>query len=233
MRAGVSDNLGGVMSNETKNPVESVEDKLKRIQLENALLEQENLKEELDAKKAEKERRGLDIKKLKRDLEKDALATMQAQDDRKSQGRTFAQDDATDRYKWSVCTHRKGGVVSARDMRALTTGGSEDQYAVIKHQMINGDIWVRCMRCGKTWSPPVESNFYFRDGKMVAPVDGVFDKDAFTQAQKDYMVACQFPTRNSMSGSVQCRFLKYNPETGRQEDAADIYRENIKDTNLR
>ena len=216
-----------------KNPVESVDEQLKRIQLENAILEQQNLKEELEAKATEKERRGLDIKKLKRELEKDALAQMQARNDRESQGRTFSQDDATDKYRWSICTHRKGGVVSSRDMRALTTGGSEDQYAVIKHQMINGDIWVRCLRCGKTWSPPVESNFYFRAGKVVAPVDGVFDKDKFKQSHDEYMRAVQFPTRNSMSGSVQCRFFQVNPETGRQEDAADVYRENVKNTNLR
>lgn len=213
---------------------ESVDEQLKRIQLENAILEQQNLKEELDAKKHEKERRTLDIKKLKNDLEKEALATKQAQNERESAGRTFAQDAATDAYRWSVCTHRKGGVVSQRDMRALTTGGSEDQYAVIKHQMINGDIWVRCLRCSKTWSPPVESNFYFdAKGRQVAPADGTFNREKFLAAQSEYQRAVQFPTRNSMSGSVQCRFMKYNTETGRYEDAADLYRESIKDTNLR
>jgi len=220
------------MSTETKNTVvapegiESVDEQIKRIQLE-------NLKLEKQAKELELQERQYHIKDLKGRLADRDLEEKQKQQDREAQGRTFAQDEATDTYRWRVCTHRKGGVVSARDMRALTQGGSEDQYAVIKHQMINGDIWVRCMRCGKTWAPPVESNFFFRDGKVVAPADGVFDKDKFRIATEEYMRAVQFPTRNSMSGSVQCRFTKFNTETGRLEDAADLYRESVKDTNLR
>lgn len=204
----------------------SVDDEIKQLQLHNLRLEKE-------AKELELQERQYHIKDLRGRLSDRDLAEKQEKQNREAQGRTFAQDEATDRYRWGVCTHRKGGIVSARDMRALSTGGSEDQYAVIKHQMINGDIWVRCNRCGRTWAPPVESNFYFRDGKVVAPKDGVFDKDKFRQAQEDYARAVQFPTRNTMSGSVQCRFLKYNTETGRQEDASSEYRESVKDTNLR
>lgn len=213
-------------SQTTTGPTLSVDDEIKQLQLANLRLEKE-------AKELELQERQYHIKDLKGRLADRDLAEMQEKQNREAQGRTFAQDEATDTYRWSVCTHRKGGIVSARDMRALTTGGSEDQYAVIKHQMINGDIWVRCNRCGRTWSPPVESNFYFRGGKSVAPVDGVFDKDKFRAAQEDYQRAVQFPTRNTMSGSVQCRFQKFNLETGRLEDASVLYRESVKDTNLR
>lgn len=214
--------------------VESIDDQLKRVQLENALMQQEALKLEVEAKKLEQQERQYHIQDLKARINDRELADKQQQQDRAAQGRTFAQEEATDKYRWSVCTHRKGGVVSQRDMRALTTGGSEEQYAVIKHQMINGDIWVRCLRCSKTWAPPVESMFYLdKTGRVVAPKDGVFNREKFVAAQAEYQRAVQFPTRNSMSGSVQCRFLKYNPETGRYEDAADLYRESIKDTNLR
>src|SRR5882724_10443064 len=126
----------------TKEP--STEEKLAQVKLENELAEAE-------LKQLELEERRYHIKDLKSRIEGRELKEMQVQNDRESQGRTFAQDEATDKYKWSVCTHRKGGLVSQRDMRALTTGGNEDQYAVIKHQMINGDIWVRCLRCGRTW----------------------------------------------------------------------------------
>lgn len=226
------------MSNETKTtlpagtasnvtgPVLSVDDEIKQLQLANLRLEKE-------AKELELQERQYHIKDLKGRLADRDLAEMQEKQNRESQGRTFAQDEATDAYRWSVCTHRKGGIVSARDMRALTTGGSEDQYAVIKHQMINGDIWVRCNRCGRTWAPPVESNFYFRGGKAVAPVDGIFSVERFKAAQEDYQRAVQFPTRNTMSGSVQCRFQKFNLETGKLEDATVVYRESVKDTNLR
>ena len=47
------------------------------------------------------------------------------------------------------------------------------------------------------------------------------------------MLAVQFPTRNIMSGSVQCRFYTFDPKSGKQVDAADIYRENLKNTTLR
>lgn len=218
---------------ETVVPVESVDAQIKRLQLENLELERQAKQAALEAAQLEKQEREYHIKDLKGSIARRDLLEKQEQQNRESQGKTFAQDEATDKYRWSVCSHRKGGIVSARDMRALTTGGNEDQSAVIKHQMINGDIWVRCQRCGKTWSPPVESNFYFKNGKVVAPKDGVFDKVRFIQAQEEYMRAVNLPTRNTMSGSVQCRFLRYNPDTGKYEDAAEQYRENVKNTNLR
>ena len=224
------------MSNEKKVevPVESVADQLARVQLENAKLEQENLLAEKEAKKLEKIEREYHIKSLKSNIADRELSDKQAQLDRQQQGQTFAQQDATDRYNWSQCTHRKGGMASARDVRCLTTGGNDaGQYAVIKHQMINGDIWVRCLRCGKTWSPPIERNFFFRNGVVVAQQDGTFDKVKFEAAKVEYMQAVQFPTRNGTSGSVQCRFSTYDPQSGKQVDAADIYRERLASTNLR
>ena len=95
--------------------------------------------------------------------------------DREQQGKVFAAQKREDDAKQNACTHKKGGVVSQRNLQVLSTGGNSPQYAVIKHQMINGDFWVRCLRCGKTWLPPVKDNFYFSaKGKVVAPVDGVF-----------------------------------------------------------
>ena len=212
---------------------ETTDEQLKRIQLENVLLEQQNLREELEAKAAERERRNLDIRKLKIELEKEALASKQLQYDRESQGKAFAQADATDLYRWTICTHKKGGTASQRDMRVISTGGNGNQYSVIKHQMINGDIWVRCLRCAKTWAPPVEKNFYFRDGKNVSVKDGKFDKEKFEAARVEYLRACNFETNNSMSGSVQCRFSTFDVASGKMVDAADIYRERIASTNLR
>jgi len=218
----------------TPAPVETVDDQIKRIQLENALLEQQNLKEELEAKAAERERRTLDIKKLKGELAREALAEKQIQYDRESQGKAFAQADATDLYRWSICTHKKGGTASQRDMRVLTTGGNGNQFSVMKHQMINGDIWVRCLRCAKTWKPPVEKEFYFdAKGRQVAVQDGKFDKAKFDAAKVEYLRACNFETNNSMSGSVQCRFSTYDLESGKMVDAADIYRERVSSSNLR
>lgn len=199
--------------------VETHEEKVKRLEIE--LLELQKLE------------RQYSIKDLKSRITERDLKEMQTQQNREAQGRTFAQDEATDAYAWKICTHKKGGTASGRDMRVLKTGGNSNQYAVLKHQMINGDIWVRCLRCSKTWTPPVKENFYFSKGKVVAPADGVFDAVKFEQAELEYMRACNFETNNSMSGSVQCRFTEFDPQSGKMVDAAETYRLNVSSSNLR
>jgi hypothetical protein len=203
-------------------------------------MDKEIKKMELELKKQELAEMGLRKRERElalRDLEQRVgaadLKAKQLQNDRAAQGQTFSQQDREDANRWKVCTHKKGGIATTRDVRVLTTGGNSEQYAVLKHQMINGDIWVRCLRCGKTWKPPVEKDYYFRDGKVVAPKDGKFDIAAFEKAGTEYLRALQFETRNAMSGSIQCRFTRLNPETKRAEDAADVYRNNVSTSNLR
>ena len=215
----------------------SVDEQIKLIELQEKMLSLELKKAELEAKLLEKTEREYHIKDLKARLADRAMEEQQVQEDRAQQGRTFAQQDATDLYRFSICTHKKGGIVTPRDMRVLTTGGNNVQYAIMKHQMINGDIWVRCLRCGKTWAPPVEKNYFFNDkGKQVAPQDGQFNKVRFEKAREEYTHATMFETNNSMSGSVQCRFhVKQEQPDGtfKDVDAADKYRENIASTTLR
>lgn len=187
---------------------------------------------QLEALQLEKQERELNLRDLKQRLAERETRELQLKNDREAQGRTFSQQRANDAFRQSRCSHRKGGRVSPRDLRALSEGGDKDQYAVIKHQMINGDIWVRCLRCGKTWNPPVEDNFYFKGGKNVPKIHGTFDKEQYLAAVAEYNRAVQFPTNNSMSSSVQCRFYTIN-EQGQEVDAARDYRRNIKDTNLR
>lgn len=225
------------MSNEKH---ESLDDQIKRVQLENELKQQAILdgqlaaqREEAEARAEEKEVRKYQLKDLKSGIVDRELLEKQARNDREQQGKTFKQQDATDELNWRLCTHKKGGMAHARDTRVLTRGGNSNQYAVFKHMMINGDIWVRCSRCSRTWAPPIEKNFYFRGGVVVAPQDGVFDAKKFEKAKDEYLRAVNFETNNSMSGSVQCRFSRIDPETGRMIDAADVYRERIASTNLR
>lgn len=217
----------------TNTPQVSVDEQIKMIELQEKQLSLELKKAELEAKLLEKQEREYHIKDLKARIADRDIQEKQIQEDRAQQGRTFAQQDATDQYRYSVCTHKKGGTVTPRDMRALTTGGNSIQYAIMKHQMINGDIWVRCLRCGKTWAPPVEKNFFFDKGKQVAPQDGQFDKAKFEKAREEYIRATMFETNNSPSGSVQCRFATFDVESGKMVDAADKYRENIASTTLR
>lgn len=220
---------------EKKQPVElSAEDKeIKRLEIEAKRMELEIKRKQLEAIELEQQERTYHIKDLKQRLADRDMKEKQAQEDRMSQGRTFAQQKATDELRFRMCTHKKGGVVTPRDTRVLSTGGNKEQYAVIKHQMINGDIWVRCLRCGRTWAPPIEKNFFFDErGVQVAPQDGTFDRTKFAEAQMRYLEATMFNTNNSMSTSVQCRFSRIDKD-GRLIDAADTYRENIASTTLR
>jgi hypothetical protein len=216
------------------DPNATVEQQIKAAELKAKLMELELKQEELLAKQLEIQERKFHIKDLQATIAERDIREKQLKEDRQAQGRTIAQQKATDEYRFKVCTHRKGGTASARDVRVLSTGGNSVQFAVIKHQMINGDIWVRCLRCGKTWAPPVEINFFFDSrGVQVAPADGVFSKEKFQKAIDEYQRACMFETNNSMSTSVQCRFSKIDAETGKIIDAADDYRQSIASTNLR
>lgn len=138
----------------------------------------------------------------------------------KSMGRVFAEQDYTEKLRHERCNHRKGGMVclvgTARSISEGLYNGSAPQYAVRKHQMMNGDIWVDCIRCGKKWRPPVESNFLRRNWLGI----NVVDKSAFVAAWAEYKGATFFPTNNVMSSSIQCRFT--DPKTGR--DATDQIR---------
>lgn len=208
------------------DPTASVEDQIKQAELAAKMIE-------LELKSLELQERKYSIQDLKSRIADREILEKQAKEDREQQGRTFAQQDATDLYRYNTCTHKKGGNASSRDLRVLSIGGNAAQYAVMKHQMINGDIWVRCLRCGKTWCPPVEKNFYFEGNKNVAPADGIFNQAKFDKAVEEYKRATMFETNNSMSTSVQCRFSRYDLESKRIVDAADTYRENIASSNLR
>lgn len=205
----------------------SQDDELKAIELEIR-------KEELEALRLQKEERTYSIRDLKQRLGTRDIKEQQLREDREAQGRTFAQQEATDILRWKICTHKKGGVATPRDLRVLTTGGNGQQYSVIKHQMINGDVWVRCQRCGRTWTPPVKDLFYFdKDKKQVPKHLGEFHEEKFETAVLDYHRALQFETNNSMSTSVVCRFSRYDAVSKQWVDAAQDYRENVKDSNLR
>jgi hypothetical protein len=104
------------------------------------------------------------------------------------------------------CNHHKGGdgaegVIGGR--------GNSPQYAVLKHKFANGDMWVRCLRCGKTWKPPVKS-----EHKTDA---------TYNSAMTEYRTALEFPTQNKSSAGVVFGF----------SDGGEFYREVTKNANLR
>jgi hypothetical protein len=199
---------------------------------------------ELSIKKAQladlelqRQEREYNMKDLKQRLSEREVKELQKKEDREAQGRTFATQAAADAQRQRVCTHKKGGIVSPRDFKVLNTGGNGQQYAILKHQMINGDLWIRCLRCGKTWVPPMKEKFYFDAKGRQAPATGAqagkFDAEKYNQAYVDYQQACAFETNNSTSASVQCRFSRYNEETDEWVDASQEYRKTVINTNLR
>jgi hypothetical protein len=222
------------MSDDKSKPLVDTDKSVEQLQKEAALLEVQLKRAQVEQMELEKQERELNVQDLRRRLEDRKVREDQFRSDRESQGRSIAQQENTDKTRQALCTHKKGGTASARDIRVIDTGGNGNQYAVIKHQMINGDIWVRCLRCGKTWMPPVKANFYFNEnGRVVPPTVGKFDEAAFKAAAEEHRRATMFETNNTMSGSVQCRFTRLNKETGNWEDAAHVVRENMQHTNLR
>src|SRR5438046_2206938 len=98
-------------------------------------------------------------------------------------GLTLRQNEQKYTSMQANCNHKKGG----NGVEGIVNGqGDDSQYAVLKHQFLNGDIWVRCLRCAKTWKPPVEMEYYLNDlGVAVGKQDGKFNKEKFDAAVQE------------------------------------------------
>lgn len=101
------------------------------------------------------------------------------------------------------CNHRKGGNGA---VGVIAGQGDDSQYAVLKHIMANGDTWVRCLRCGKWWIPPMKDSFETTEG--------------YLGAVAEYQAALNFQTRNSTSSSVMFKW----------GDNGEFYRQQMKNT---
>ena|ERR1035437_709633 len=157
------------------------------------------------------------IRELAKKEKAAVLISAAQQETAKIFGRILTQRDRAVCHRQSLCNHRKGGKIvrSGSTLSFPIASGDSAQYAVLKHQMMHGDVWVRCLRCGKWWKPPIRSQYEF-------------DRD-FWKAMFEYEEALNFPTRNVMSGSVQLRFTQPLPNGG-SRDATENVRENLKDS---
>lgn len=121
-------------------------------------------------------------------------------------GQTLKQTNAADTAYQARCNHHKGG----QGMNAIANGqGDDSQYAVIKHMFCNGDTWVSCLRCHKTWKPAMRADFQTDEG--------------YTGAVAEYHAALNFQTRNIPSSSYVFKF----------SDGGAFFREITKHTNMR
>lgn len=160
---------------EATNKVVSMEEELKALELESArlaVLEKKANLEDLNERLAERQ--------LKRDTIKQTSLTNGAT------LRALAESDVKVQKR---CNHRKGG----NGASGVVSGqGDSLDYALMKHTMLNGDEWIRCLRCGKTWKPPVKDHF------------GTIEE--YIKALTEYEQAKLLPTKNTGSGACQVRF---------------------------
>ena len=121
-------------------------------------------------------------------------------------GATLKQLATNDESAQKRCNHRKGG----NGAQGLILGqGHDSQHAVIKHTFANGDMWIRCMRCGKTWKPVMREN--------------CTSDEHYLRVMAEYQAAVNFQTNNTPSSSIQFRFT----------DNGDFYRKVTASSTLR
>ena len=183
----------------TSTKVTKKETELEKLELEAKRLEIEERRLSVLEKKANVQ--DLEERLSERELKRETIRQRS-----KINGETLRQlannDDAMQRR----CNHKKGG----NGANGVIGGqGDDSQYAVMKHTFANGDMWVRCLRCGKTWKPVRRESFS--------------SEEAYLKAVVQYETAVNFQTRNVPSSSIQFRF----------SDNGDYYRQVTSDTNLR
>lgn len=173
---------------------------------------------ELEFKKLEIEAKKLELLDIRDRVEERQMKRDDKDARTRSHGQILDNNLIQRRAVQAICNHKKGG----NGLEGFVGGqGDDPQYCVFKHTFLNGDMWVRCLRCGKWWKPPVEESFYFDErGREVSPKDGKFNKERFDQAWVEYNLALAFPTRNAPSSSYQFRF----------SDGGKIFRTVTKDT---
>jgi len=180
---------------------------LEKIQIEIAKAQLESLRLQQEETQLAIAERKLNSQDIQARLDDRALKSNDHGAKARINGAAIADKNRTQKKSEEKCNHRKGG-----NGQAGYVGGQGDdsQYAVMKHTFCNGDINVRCMRCGKTWKPPIAADY----GD---------DREAYLDAYADYKTACNFPTRNTGSSSVLFGY----------SDNGAFYREQTRHTTMR
>src|SRR5271156_3726562 len=101
---------------------------LRQVQLENAKAGLQDTRESLQ----------------ERQNKRDRLVAIQ-----RSRGRQLRDEENQRRTKILACPHKKGGM----DLAGYREG-TDEQYAVIRHQFMNSDYMIQCQRCSNIVIPP-------------------------------------------------------------------------------
>jgi hypothetical protein len=178
-------------------------------------VENELASKELEIKRLELLERQANLEDLQERLAERQLKRKSRDSVFRGHGANLKQDTINRKAKQEICNHRKGG-----DGAQGVIGGQGDdtQYAIMRHIMGNGDTWVRCLRCGKTWKYPVASQYT--------------NKQDFQEAYAEYQAALKFPTRNHTSGTHTFSWGVVQNAKGKLEGGPEFYRERTKQVTL-
>jgi hypothetical protein len=131
----------------------------------------------------------------------------------RSRAKQLRDEENMRRSRIIACPHKKGGM----DLSGYREG-TDEQYAVIRHQFPNSDYMIQCQRCANVVIPPVEplkADFseiaYVLDYFKTPGLAGYFakeDKSGYAAAMKQYRLATnrynfwlKMPTLNVASTS--------------------------------
>lgn len=168
-----------------------------QLELEQLALEEKRLAVAFQKAQLEDMRERLDERALKRVVSRSRSVT---------NGQTLLALARNDKATQGRCNHRKGG----NGLPGYVGGqGDDTQYSVLKHKVSNSDLWIRCMRCGKTWKPVLPKNFATPEEYQIAFAE--------------YQAAVNFPTKNITSSSVVFQF----------SDNGTYFRDKNKDVSMR
>lgn len=183
------------------------------VKVEPKLTKEELVSADLEIKKLEAKRLELEILEKEANLQdiRERLAERELGRESRRQrslgnGAILKQIEASEKAHQRRCNHRKGG----NGAEGVIGGqGDDTQHAVLKHVFANGDMWVRCLRCGKTWKPPIKDEYA--------------NEESYLKAVAEYHAATQFQTRNVTSKAVIFGF----------SDNGQYYRDVTRNTTLR
>lgn len=179
---------------------------LKALQAESIKLENEIKRAELKAKLTEIKEREANVQDIEERLAERQLRRDNVKQNSVTNGATLKQTNDNEKKTQKRCNHRKGG----NGAEAVVIGkGHDSNYALLIHGMSNGDTWIRCLRCGKTWKP-VKREWFATDLE-------------FMEADGEYKRALEYNTNNTGSSSYQFRW----------SDGGEYFRDVTRSTTLR
>jgi hypothetical protein len=172
-----------------KTKAELLAEETAAIALENAKMDREFKLLELEEKRLTVEAAKANLQDTRERLDERQLKRGVLASRSKTNGATISALAANAKKVQNRCNHKKGG----NGIPGYVGGqGNDSNYAVMKHTMCWGDTWIRCMRCGKTWKPPVEKFFD--------------SKEEYIKEFAEYQAALNYQTNNSGSSSYQFRY---------------------------